>query len=126
MDSLRGAHLIARAEAQYTSSEYPQSGPDPIALLNTVKIPTKCLVNARLGLGDEALVAHAGEIVARAPAVVIDAGADEIADLVAGKGVELAEIAEDRIPDWGIRIHRAPREKKGCEASPYELGELRT
>jgi iron complex outermembrane recepter protein len=42
-------HFIARAEAQYTSSEYPQTG-DAVAFLDTVKIPAKTIVNARFGL----------------------------------------------------------------------------
>jgi iron complex outermembrane receptor protein len=50
MSSLAQAHLTATAQAQYTSSAYPQTG-DTIALLNTVRIPARTIVNARAGLG---------------------------------------------------------------------------
>jgi TonB dependent receptor len=43
-------HIFGRAEAQYTSSKYPQAA-DPLPLLNSVQIPSMILVNARVGFG---------------------------------------------------------------------------
>jgi iron complex outermembrane receptor protein len=49
ISALAEAHFIGTVQAQYTSSEYSQTG-DTIAFLNTVRIPAKTIINANMGL----------------------------------------------------------------------------